>query len=179
MIGAATCCYVRAGLGGDSVAVFFDGLSRFAGISLGTASWIFNILLLAIGSLTARRYIAWTTVFSCILTGWFVDLADWALAPVLTFDGGVLYRWALFFTGLVLLAAGCGLMIRRCPGMSVLDAIVTRLAERCGRSYRMIRIWVDVAVMAAGVAMGGIIGAGSIVAAFATGPAIAFFSKKR
>ena len=27
MIGAATCCYVRAGLGGDSVAVFLEGLS--------------------------------------------------------------------------------------------------------------------------------------------------------
>lgn len=39
MIGAATCCYVRAGLGSDSVAVFNEGLSRFSGVSLGTAAW--------------------------------------------------------------------------------------------------------------------------------------------
>ena len=48
MIGAATCCYVRAGLGGDSVAVFLEGLSVAGGVSLGTASWLLNIVLLTL-----------------------------------------------------------------------------------------------------------------------------------
>ena len=46
MIGAATCCYVRAGLGSDSVAVFNEGLSIFAKVSLGTAAWCLNVALL-------------------------------------------------------------------------------------------------------------------------------------
>ena len=36
MIGAATCCYVRAGLGGDSVAVFLEGLS----VACHTSSYV-------------------------------------------------------------------------------------------------------------------------------------------
>ena len=68
MIGAATCCYVRAGLGGDSVAVFLEGLSVALRISLGTASWSFNILLLTLAFLTARKHIGWTTVYGHFLS---------------------------------------------------------------------------------------------------------------
>ena len=59
LIGAATCCYVRAGLGGDSVAVFLEGLSVAGGISLGTASWSLNIVLVTLAVLMARKHIGW------------------------------------------------------------------------------------------------------------------------
>ena len=177
MIGAATCCYVRAGLGGDSVAVFFDGLSRFAGISLGTASWIFNILLLTIGYLTARRYIAWTTVFGCLFTGLFVDLADAALNPVFELSGALWYRGMIFLAGLLLLTGACALMIRYCPGMSVMDAIVTRLADQLGVSFRAVRMAIDALLMLSGWLMGGVVGFGTVVAVLGTGPLIQWFSQ--
>ena len=175
LIGAATCCYVRAGLGGDSVAVFLEGLSVAFGISLGTASWSLNIVLVTLAFLMARKHMGWTTVYSCILTGSFVDLADALLEPVFSLNGALGYRWGIFLEGLLLLTAGCALMIRFCPGMSVMDAIVTRLAEKLGTSFRAVRMTIDAALMVSGFLMGGVVGIGSVVAVLGTGPLIQFF----
>ena len=175
MIGAATCCYVRAGLGGDSVAVFLEGLSTALGISLGTASWSLNIVLVILAFLMARKHIGWTTVYSCILTGSFIDLADVLLEPVFSLSGSLLYRWGIFLAGLLLLTAGCALMIRFCPGMSILDAIVTRLSEKLRVSFRAVRMTIDAGLMISGFLMGGVVGIGSVVAVLGTGPLIQFF----
>ena len=175
LIGAATCCYVRASLGGDSVAVFLEGLSTALGITLGTASWSLNIALLSLAVLTARKHIGWTTVYSCILTGSFIDLADTLLDPVFSLSGAVWFRWGIFLAGLLLLTAGCALMIRFCPGMSVMDAIVTQIAEKLGTSFRAVRMTIDAGLMLSGVLMGGVVGIGSVVAVLGTGPLIQFF----
>ena len=175
LIGAATCCYVRAGLGGDSVAVFLEGLSTALGISLGTASWSLNIVLVTLAFLMARKHIGWTTVYSCILTGSFIDLADALLDPVFSLSDAVWFRWGIFLAGLLLLTVACALMIRFCPGMSILDAIVTRLVERLGVSFRVVRMTIDAGLMLSGLLMGGVVGIGSVVAVLGTGPLIQFF----
>ena len=177
MIGAATCCYVRAGLGGDSVAVFLEGLSEAGGISLGMASWALNIVLLTLAFLTARKHIGWTTVFGCLFTGSFIDWADGILDPVFRLSGALWFRWGTFVMGLVLLTAACALMIRFCPGMSIMDAIVTRVAERLGCSFRVVRMSVDAALMLTGFLLGGVVGIGSIAAVLGTGPLIQFFCR--
>ncbi len=175
LIGVATCCYVRAGLGGDSVAVFLEGLSVALRISLGTASWAFNILLLTLAFLTARKHIGWTTVYGCFFTGGFIDAADWLLAPVFGLSDGLWFRWVVFAAGLLLLTAACALMIRCCPGMSILDALVTRLAERLGVSFRAVRMALDAMMMVTGFFMGGVVGIASVAAVLGTGPLIQFF----
>ena len=177
MIGAATCCYVRAGLGGDSVAVFLEGLSTALGISLGTASWSLNIVLVTLAVLMARKHIGWTTVYSCILTGSFIDLADTLLDPVFSLSGAVWFRWGIFLAGLLLLTVSCALMIRFCPGMSILDAIVTRLSEKLRISFRAVRMTIDAGLMVAGLLLGGVVGIGSVVAVLGTGPLIQFFAQ--
>lgn len=175
LIAIATCCYIRAGLGSDAVAVFYDGLSIFAGISLGTASWCMNIGLLVIALLTARKHISWTTVFNSLMCGVFIDIVDWLLAPVFNFDGGLLYRCLLYAMGPLLVALGCTLMIRKCSGMSVNDAITTGIANRLGCSFRAVRVSMDGIVMLTGWLMGGVVGFGSVAAVLCTGPLIQWF----
>ena len=177
LIGVATCCYVRASLGGDSVAVFLEGLSTALGITLGTASWSLNIVLVSLAVLTARKHIGWTTVYSCILTGSFIDLADTLLDPVFSLSGAVWFRWGIFLAGLLLLTLSCALMIRFCPGMSFLDAIVTRLSEKLRVSFRAVRMTIDAGLMVTGLLMGGVVGIGSVVAVLGTGPLIQFFAQ--
>ncbi len=177
MIGAATCCYVRAGLGSDSVAVFNEGLSVFAGFSLGTAAWCLNIGLLVTAFLVARKHIGWTTIFNSLLIGPSIDLVNWALDPILNLSDGLWFRWILFAAGLLLVGSSCALMIRRCPGMSVNDAISTAIAERLGCSFRVVRMSIDGALMLTGWLMGGVVGIGSVVAVICTGPLIQFFAQ--
>ena len=175
MTGAATCCYVRAGLGGDSVAVFFDGLSTAAGITLGTASWLFNLVLLTTAFFVARKNLGWTTIYNSLLNGLFVDLANWALDPILGFSGSLVYRWGLMLAGLLMLGAACALMMRHCPGMSVLDAITAGVAGRLKLSFRIVRIAIDVMLMLTGWIIGGTVGLGTAAAVIGTGPVIQFF----
>lgn len=175
MIGAATCCYVGAGLGGDAVAIFNEGLSIFTKLSLGVASWLLNIGLLLTAFLTARKHIAWTTVCNSLLCGPFIDLMNLLLAPVLGLSGAVWFRWLLFAAGLLLVAVACALMMHFCSGMSVLDAITTGIADWLGVSYRAVRIAIDAILMLTGWLMGGVIGFGTVVAVLATGPLIQFF----
>ncbi len=175
MLGAATCFYVRAGLGSDAVAVFNEGLSIFAGISLGTASWMLNLALLAAAFFCARSNIGWTTIFNSLLTGLFIDLADWALTPVFGLTDAIWYRWILFVCGLVLVAMSCALMMRECPGMSVMDAIASRIAEKLGCTFRIVRMSFDGALMLTGWLMGGVVGFASVIAVLGTGPLIQFF----
>ncbi len=175
MIGAATCCYVRAGLGSDSVAVFNQGLSIFAGFSLGTAAWCLNIGLLLTALLTARRHIGWTTVYNSLLCGPFIDLMNWLLSPVLGLGDGLWFRCLLFAAGMLLVACGCALMICSCPGMSVNDAITTGISRHLGCSFRVVRISIDGFLLLTGWLMGGVVGAGSVIAVLGTGPLIQHF----
>ena len=175
MIGAATCCYVRAALGSDSVALFVEGLSRKAGFSLGTASWVLNIFLLTTAFLVNRKDLGWTTIYNSLLCGLFIDLANWALDPILGLSNGLVFRWGLLLSGIALVAGGCALMMRNCPGMSVNDALSAGLARRLGCSFRVVRIGVDAVLMIAGVVMGGVIGVGTVLAVLGTGPLIQWF----
>jgi uncharacterized membrane protein YczE len=175
MIGAATCCYVRAGLGSDSVAVFNEGLSIFAKVSLGTAAWCLNVALLVTAFFLARRHIGWTTICNSLLIGPSIDLMDGVLAPVLNLSTAVGFRVVLFAAGLVLVASSCALLIRKCPGMSVNDAIATAIAEKLSCSFRTVRTALDGLLMAAGFLMGGVVGMGSVAAVLCTGPLIQFF----
>lgn len=177
MIAAATCCYVRAGLGSDSVAVFNEGLSIFAVISLGTAAWCLNLGLLLTAFLTARKHIGWTTIYNSLLVGPFIDLMNWLLSPVLGFSGGLWFRCILFAAGLLLVAGACALMIRKCPGMSVNDAISTGIAQRLGTSFRVVRMGIDGLLMLTGFLMGGVVGVGSVIAVLGTGPLIQLFTQ--
>ena len=157
------------------MAVFLEGLSTAFAISLGTASWSLNIVLVALAFLMARKHIGWTTVYGCLFTGGFIDAADWLLDPVFRMSDGLWFRWGIFLAGLLLLTLACALMIRFCPGMSILDALVTRLAERLGVSFRAVRMALDVVMMVTGVCMGGVVGIASVAAVLGTGPLIQFF----
>ena len=175
MIGAATCCYVRAGLGSDSVAVFNEGLSVFAKISLGTAAWCLNAALLLTAFLTARKHMGWTTIYNSLLIGPSIDLMNWVLSPVLSLSNGIGFRVVLFASGLVLVASSCALLIRKCPGMSVNDAISTAIADKLRCSFRAVRMTIDAGLMLTGWLMGGVVGIGSVAAVLCTGPLIQFF----
>ena len=175
MIGAATCCYVRAGLGSDSVAVFNEGLSVFAGFSLGTAAWCLNIALLTAAFFLARPHIGWTTVYNSLLVGPFIDVMNWVLSPVLNFSSGLWFRWILFGAGITLVGSACALMILGCPGMSVNDAIAIGISKRLGCSFRAVRMTIDGGLMLTGFLMGGVVGIGSVAAVLGTGPLIQFF----
>lgn len=181
MLSTATCCYIHAGFGSDSVAVMQQGLSEFTGLSLGNAAFAFSGALLVIDFFAARKNISWTSLVNCLLCGVFIDVANWALAPVFGLSDGVVFRVVLFVAGISLVAGSCALLITYNRGMSVQDALVCWLSEKLHVSYRAVRITMDALYMFSGWLMGGVVGVGSIAAVFGTGPLIQWmlrFGKK-
>lgn len=181
IIGLGVCLYVYADLGGDSITVLEDGMSRVLGIRLGTASYLYGAVVIALDLLFARDKIGWTTVVNTFTTGTFINLFDPLLRPYLQ-GRSLPVRWILMFAGLFCIAYSIVLLIRYQSGMNALDAIAWTIAEKIHVQYRIIRIILDALLIIAGYLMGGVVGIGSIIGVFGLGPLVAYlngvFNKK-
>ena len=172
-IGAGTILY--AGIGGDTVTVFQDGLHALFNISYGQASRIYNVVFVVLALIFAREYSGIGTVLSALLIGYAIDISNalWLLTMLKT---GFISGLIIFMTGLVIYALGIALLIRCDAGMNCLDALLYRLMDVTGFKYKYLRIAADVILTVTGCLMGGLFGIGTVIAVFLTGPLVALFT---
>jgi len=78
-------------------------------------------------------------------------------------------RWTLLLSGVVLNGVATGLYIGASFGPGPRDGLMTGIAAR-GHSLRAVRTGIELTVLAAGIALGGTAGIGTIVYALAIGP---------
>ncbi len=178
LFGICILFYTYAALGSDSLTVFEEGLSHFFHISLGDAAIIYNVASVVIGFLFARKYIGLTTVVNALLIGFCVNLFEPYFKPFLTLSDSIPFRAFVFLVGLLTCCLGCAILIFGESGMSAMDAFATRIADLLHKEYRYVRIGCDAAAMLVGWLMGGVVGVGSIIATFGTGPLISFMADK-
>ena len=82
LTGIGVALFIHANLGSDTVTVFVDGLSRLLGCSLGSASRIYNSLMLIIALLVARKHIGWCSVVYALSVGFLIDFYSELLLPL-------------------------------------------------------------------------------------------------
>ena len=172
-IGAGTILY--AGVGGDTVTVFQDGLHALFNISYGQASRIYNVVFVVLALIFARKYSGIGTVLSALLIGYAIDISNalWLLTMLKT---GFISGLIIFMTGLVIYALGIALLIRCDAGMNCLDALLYRLMDVTCLKYKYLRIAADVILTVTGCFMGGVFGVGTVIAVFLTGPLVELFT---
>ena len=172
-IGAGTILY--AGIGGDTVTVFQDGLHALFNISYGQASRIYNVVFVVLALIFARKYSGIGTVLSALVIGYAIDISNslWLLTMLKT---GFISGLIIFMTGLVIYALGIALLIRCDAGMNCLDALLYRLMDVTGLKYKYLRIAADVILTVTGCFMGGVFGVGTVIAVFLTGPLVELFT---
>ena len=172
-IGAGTILY--AGIGGDTVTVFQDGLHALFNISYGQASRIYNVVFVVMALIFARNYSGIGTVLSALVIGYAIDISNslWLLTMLKT---GFISGLIIFMTGLVIYALGIALLIRCDAGMNCLDALFYRLMDVTGLKYKYLRIAADVILTVTGCLMGGLFGIGTVIAVFLTGPLVELFT---
>ena len=172
-IGAGTILY--AGIGGDTVTVFQDGLHALFNISYGQASRIYNVVFVVLALIFARKYSGIGTVLSALVIGYAIDISNslWLLTMLKT---GFISGLIIFMTGLVIYALGIALLIRCDAGMNCLDALLYRLMDVTGFKYKYLRIAADVILTVTGCLMGGVFGVGTVIAVFLTGPLVELFT---
>ena len=172
-IGAGTILY--AGVGGDTVTVFQDGLHALFNISYGQTSRIYNVVFVVLALIFARKYSGIGTVLSALVIGYAIDISNslWLLTMLNT---GFITGLIIFLIGLVIYAMGIALLIKCDAGMNCLDALLYRLMDVTGLKYKYLRIAADVILTVTGCLMGGVFGIGTVIAVFLTGPLVELFT---
>lgn len=167
LYGAATALMVRAEIGVSSWSVLTEGLERLLPLSFGMLTVLTSVVVLA-AWIPLRQRPGIGTLCNVLVIG---PAADVVLALVRV-PPTVPERVALFAGGLVLLAVATGCYIGARYGTGARDGLMVGLHERLGWPLWVARTVVEVAVVAAGWALGGDVGVGTLVAAFAIGPMV-------
>ncbi|MEU7022752.1 hypothetical protein ABZ990_19130 [Streptomyces sp. NPDC046203] len=170
LYGVSAALLVRGGLGLEPWGVLHQGLARLTGLSIGVVSIIVGAVVLLLW-IPMRQRPGLGTVSNVLVIGLAMD-ATLALVPE---TGGLPVRIALMLLGIVLNGAATGLYIAARFGPGPRDGLMTGLHRRTGRSIRLVRTAIEVAVVAAGFLLGGSVGLGTVLYALAIGPLAQLF----
>jgi uncharacterized membrane protein YczE len=156
---------VRGNLGLDPWDVFHQGVSRHTGLAIGTIVIIVGAAVLLLWW-PLRQRPGLGTVSNVV----FVGLAmNWSLA-LIPYDSSLWVRIPEMCGGVLLLGIATGMYIGAAFGPGPRDGLMTGLARRTGRSIRLVRTGLEVTVLAGGWLLGGNVGVGTVLFAFAIGP---------
>ncbi|MEV1091509.1 YczE/YyaS/YitT family protein [Streptomyces microflavus] len=170
LYGASSALLVRAGLGLEPWGVLHQGLTELTGISIGVVSIIVGAIVLLLW-IPLRQRPGLGTVSNVFVVGLAMD---GTLALVGGLDGlGI--RIPVMVLGIVLNGVATGLYISARFGPGPRDGLMTGLNRVTGRSIRLVRTAIEVAVVVTGFLLGGSLGAGTVLYALAIGPLAQLF----
>lgn len=162
---------LEAELGLSPWDVLHQGLADRTGLSFGTANIVVGAAVLAVCALLGAK-LGPGTVANALLVGLFVDLllrVGWIAALD---EHGLVVRAGLLVAGLVLIAVGSAFYIGADFGAGPRDSLMLVLAARTRVRIGAVRIGLEVAATAAGFALGGTVGIGTLAFAFGIGPMV-------
>ncbi len=170
LYGVSLALMVRANVGLAPWDVLHSGLIQHVPITLGQAvvAMSFVVLLLWI---PLREQPGIGTIANALIVGFSADATLWVLDE----PGPLAAQVAFMVGGVVLCGIASGLYIGAQLGRGPRDGLMTGLARRTGLSIRLVRTLLEVAVVLAGLALGGVLGAGTVVYALAIGPLTQLF----
>lgn len=163
LIGIAVALFLESGLGSDSVGLLCDGIRHTFLISFGNASLFYNLLIILIACLVARKNMGLGTVVYALVSGYFIDFYSWILTDIHLAEQDMLIRILAFAIGQCCLSLGLALLIQLNLGMNALDAVLYKIQNHTNFSYTIMRTGCDISYVVIGTVLGGTFGAGSTV----------------
>lgn len=184
IIGVSVGLFKLVELGADSYTVMNTAISTYIGMQFGTLQLLINIGIMVFVILFKREFIGFGTIICMVFVGYTADFLMWLLADfrhVFTY-GAV--RFPVLLISMMLLGAGVALYVSADMGMSPYDSLayIIESLTKGKVSSQAGRISVDILTLTIGFFFGiqtgiqwKIIGIGTVLLAFATGPLIQFF----
>ncbi|MDH6432765.1 putative membrane protein YczE [Streptomyces sp. SAI-144] len=170
LYGASSALLVEAGLGLEPWGVLHQGLAELTGLSIGVVSIVVGAAVLLLW-IPLRQRPGLGTVSNVFVVGIAMD-ATLAAVPE---AHGLAVRIPLLLAGIVLNGVATGLYIAARFGPGPRDGLMTGLHRRTGRSIRLMRTAIEVAVVVTGFVLGGTIGIGTVLYAVSIGPLAQLF----
>ncbi len=170
LYGVAIALMIEGALGASPWDVFHLGVARHLPVSFGMV-----MILTAAGVLLAwiplRQMPGLGTLANALLLGPFADLALALIESPQTLS----MRVATLLGGIVVCAFATALYVGAQLGPGPRDGLMTGLVRRTGWSIRRVRTLLEVGVLAVGIALGGLVGVGTVIFALGVGPLTQFF----
>ncbi|GAA3729808.1 hypothetical protein [Streptomyces tremellae] len=170
LYGASSALIIRGNLGLEPWNVLGQGVGDLLGLPIGTASIVIGAAVLLLW-IPLRQRPGLGTVSNVFVVGLAID-ATTAAVPG---PHSLAARVCLLAAGIVLNGAATGLYLAARFGAGPRDGLMTGLHQVTGRSVRLVRTAIEVAVVAAGFALGGSLGVGTVAYALAIGPLAQLF----
>lgn len=170
LYGASSALLVEAGLGLEPWGVLHQGLAELTGVTIGAVSIVVGAVVLLLW-IPLRQRPGLGTVSNVFVVGLAMD-GTLALVPEVR---SLAVRVPLLVAGVVLNGVATGLYIAADFGPGPRDGLMTGLHRRTGRSIRLMRTAIEVAVVVTGFTLGGTIGVGTVLYALCIGPLAQFF----
>lgn len=176
-------CYYQCGFGTDPFSVFVDGEHSMFKMTYGQVTNVNNIFLFTFMLLAARKYIHVGSILGVLLSGGLIDLFNELVVTYFPGDNMV-KQIVLLVVGFLAFGVSVGLYIVADLGLSAVEAIPLWLETRTKINLRWLRIAEDITFMCIGILLGALadrtifgdlIGLGTIVGAFGTGPVMKWF----
>lgn len=167
LYGATMGLMVRSGLGLNPWDVLHEGLSGLSGLTFGTVTVLVGVLVL-LAWIPLRQRPGLGTIANVFVIGVAVDATLWLLPE----PEHLAVRIAYLVLGIVGNGVAGGLYIGAGLGPGPRDGLMTGLVRRTGRSVRLVRTSLELAVLATGWAIGGTVGLGTVLYALTIGPIV-------
>lgn len=167
VFGLGVALMARAGIGLGPWEAFHQGVQYRTGIPMGTISILLGLPILALWwPLGERPGIG--TLVNVLLIGMATNVGN-AYLPTQTAPA---LQFVQMIAGVLVIGIGSGLYLAANLGPGPRDGLMVGVHRRFGWSIRRSRTAIEVAVLAAGWALGGTIGLGTVVFAFGIGPVV-------
>lgn len=167
LFGAGDALLIASQLGNTPWSVLAAGFGGVTDISVGTATIIISGLVL-LAWIPLRVRLGLGTIANAVVIGLAIDLVL-ALLPV---PDALAWRYALVLGGIGLVGIGSALYLGAALGPGPRDGLWLGVQRRSGLSGRLTRTIIEVTVVAAGVALGGRAGIGTVAFALLIGPTV-------
>jgi uncharacterized membrane protein YczE len=167
LYGVSMALIVRSALGNMPWDVLHQGLADRLGWSIGTAAIVVGVLVL-LGWIPLHQRPGLGTVSNVVVLGLALD----ATLAVVDAPSSLPVRVAFLAGGILLNAVATAAYIGVHLGPGPRDGLMTGLVRRTGRSVRLVRTSIEVAVVAVGWLLGGTLGVGTVLYAVAIGPLV-------
>ncbi len=173
--------FVLAEMGTDTFTIFVQGVANVTGLTIGTSQVVILTVMMIIMAIFTRGYVKPGTLICAFCGGWQIDFYMWLLGDSLSAASPMWIRIGAMVVGCVIIALGKAIVIMTDAGSGPNDLFSLIVSDSINRhkhvEFRWIRIATDVLFAVVGFALGGVLGVGTLVTAFLTGPVVQVFLK--
>lgn len=171
LFGLAVVLQLESELGLSPWDTLHQGISRHTPLSFGAANLVVGLVVVALAwALGAKIGVA--TIANVLIVSATIELLTAIPAVERLSDQALGVRIALLAVAMVLFGIASALYLGAWLGAGPRDSLMVVLGARTGFRLGIVRAGIEIAVLAAGWALGGTVGVGTVVFALGIGPAL-------